>query len=161
MLGTLARWLRFAGFDTFYDPTLADEELADLAGREGRWLLTRDRPLASRSGPRCVLIRADQLLGQATELRMRLDLFVDPERFMSRCSRCNGALAEIDAGRVAARVPPFVAAHATRFSTCSRCGKIYWSGTHPERIAARLRELFLTPPSTRAQSPRPRPQDPK
>jgi hypothetical protein len=142
MLGSLARWLRFAGFDVLYDPAAADPELAARARAEGRWLLTRDRALASSAGPRVLLVRADRLVGQAAELRERLGLRGCPERFFSRCAACNGALAELPRVAVAGRVPPFVEASAASFRGCASCGRIYWAGTHVGRIAARLRSLF-------------------
>jgi uncharacterized protein with PIN domain len=33
--------------------------------------------------------------------------------------------------------------HASRFLACSGCGRVYWRGTHPARIARTLREWFL------------------
>jgi uncharacterized protein with PIN domain len=142
MLGALARWLRFAGFDVRYDPAISDAALAGLAQREGRWLLTRDRALASAAGPRVLLLRASAVTDQVAEVRDRLDLTADEGRFFTRCSRCNGALSDIDPAEAASRVPPYVAAHASRFRACAGCGRIYWAGTHHARIAARLHDLF-------------------
>jgi len=45
MLGSLNRWLRICGFDAKYIQNAPDEELLDMAKREGRALLTRDRLL--------------------------------------------------------------------------------------------------------------------
>ena len=142
MLGTLARWLRFAGFDTSYDPNLPDPALAAAARREGRWLLTRDRRLAASAGPRVVLLRRSELSQQVGELRGRLALSLDPQRVFTRCSRCNGALETVEREAVAARIPPYVAAHAGRFVVCPGCRRVYWPGTHTQRISDRINELF-------------------
>lgn len=142
MLGALARWLRLAGFDVRWERGGADLALAAVARREERWLLTRDRDLASVAGPRALLVTANTLAGQVGELRARLGLAGDPALFLSRCSRCNAVLVDLERDRVAGRVPPFVAAHCERFRGCPGCGQVYWRGTHVERIAARLRELF-------------------
>ena len=142
MLGSLARWLRFAGFDVRYDAGTPDPALAALARAEGRWLLTRDRRLASSAGPRVVLIRAARLADQAAELRRRLALVGRPERFFSRCAVCNGVLGELERESVAGKVPPYVEATAASFRGCPDCGRVYWAGTHVGRIAARLRSLF-------------------
>jgi len=142
MLGTLARWLRFAGFDTHYLRDCPDAEVAALAAAEGRWLLTRDRWLASIAGPRVLLLRSPGLDAQVAEVVARLDLRVEPGRFFSRCSKCNGQLADATLADVASRVPPFVAAHANRFRECPECGGVYWPGSHVARIEARLRSLF-------------------
>ncbi len=145
MLGGLARWLRFAGFDVLFDPEMDDGELADLARHEGRWLVTRDRDLASRSGPRVVRLLSPGLDGQVEELLRRLPLVASEDRFFSRCSRCNGRLRDLPRSEATHRVPPFVAVHADRFSVCTSCGRVYWPGTHHARILARLRRLFIEP----------------
>jgi len=142
MLGTLARWLRFAGVDTFFEAGIDDDELAALARVEGRWLVTRDRALAARAGPRSMLLRRATLAAQVAELRARLPLEFRPGRFFSRCSACNAVLAEVSRDRVAARVPPFVAVNASRFRECPGCGRVYWPGSHEPRIRRRLDELF-------------------
>lgn len=143
MLGSLARWLRFAGFDTIYEPALGDHGLAARSRAEGRWLLTRDRELAARAGPRVVLIRTRDLDGQVAELARRLDLA--PPAPLSRCSRCNGALRDATRDEVAPLVPPYVAAHAGSFRRCQGCGQVYWRGTHTPRIEARLRGWLKEP----------------
>jgi hypothetical protein len=148
MLGSLARWLRFAGFDTLYEPESRTPTLVGRARAEGRWLLTLDRSLAARAGPRVVLLHGADVALQLADLRRRLPLVIERERFLSRCSCCNGALQEITREEAAARVPPYVAATASRFFFCPGCGRIYWPGTHPGRIARRLEALFgpLAPP---------------
>lgn len=142
MLGALARWLRFAGFDAFYATDVDDRRLAALARSEGRWLLTCDRDLAARAGPRSLLLHRGSLAAQVAEVRRRLPLAPERARFFTRCPACNGLLAEADRVRVAARVPPFVATTASRFRECPGCGRVFWPGTHAPRIARRLEELF-------------------
>jgi uncharacterized protein len=142
MLGGLARWLRLAGLDTAFDPRLDDPELKATARHEGRWLLTRDRALAATAGPRVVLLHAADTNGQLEELLRRLALEVDPRQFFTRCSRCNGELAAVARETVAELLPPFVAAHESRFVRCGSCGQVYWPGTHHARILARLEALM-------------------
>lgn len=144
MLGRLARWLRFAGFDTTFLPDTPDPAVAGQARAEGRWLLTRDRRLAAAAGPRVVLLRARTVGEQVAELRVRLPLVARPERFFTRCSCCNGALVEVAREAVRDRVPPYVAMHATRFFSCPGCGRVYWPGTHPKRITRTLETWFLS-----------------
>ena len=47
-MGKLAKYLRFMGYDTLYFPHIEDDELVDLARREVRTILTRDRELSWR-----------------------------------------------------------------------------------------------------------------
>ena len=76
MLGSLARWLRFFGFDAAYmDPSTDDRRLAERASTEDRWLLTRDRELAS-IGPRTMLLRSGAVeVGPLLSHRFPLDEF--------------------------------------------------------------------------------------
>jgi uncharacterized protein with PIN domain len=49
MLGTLAKWLRLIGFDTFYaTKEMDDSELLQIAKKEKRIILTRDKELLVR-----------------------------------------------------------------------------------------------------------------
>ena len=134
MLGSLARWLRFFGFDAAYlEPGVEDLELAELARGEGRWLLTRDHELASL-GPRTMLVRAEALEDQLVEVLSRLGLEPEPNLESSRCGECNGALEPVGRDQVSRTVPPYVLATVDRFRRCSGCGRIYWPGTHVDRI---------------------------
>ena len=142
MLGTLARWLRFAGFDAFYEAGISDAHLAGLARGEGRWLLTSDRRLAASAGPRSLLVRAGTVEAQVGEVRRRLPLVVDANRFFTRCPVCNAALDEISREEAQTCVPPYVARTAPRFRRCLGCRRTYWPGTHAARIADRLARIF-------------------
>lgn len=138
MLGSLARWLRFLGYDCAYPPPGEDDELlARRAREEGRWLLTRDRVLAS-AGPRTVLLRSETVDDQLAEVLRRLDLAPEPDLDRARCSACNGVLEPAAVAEVENDVPPHVARTASRFRRCAGCGRVYWPGSHGERIRRRL-----------------------
>ena len=138
MLGTLARWLRFFGLDTIYpQPGMEDRELAAIAEEGGRWLLTRDGELAAR-GPRTLLVRSADLDGQLVEVLGRLDLRPEVNLDRARCSECNGSLTEVTRAEVESTIPPHVAATAPRFRRCEGCGRVYWPGSHGDRILSRM-----------------------
>jgi uncharacterized protein with PIN domain len=138
MLGSLARWLRFCGYDTLYLGTEPeDAELARIAERDGRWLLTRDRELAS-AGPRTQMVRAEALEAQLAEVLLRHRLPPPDGLDTARCSECNGVLEGVERVQVADAVPPYVLATAERFRRCAGCGRVYWPGTHGDEIHARF-----------------------
>lgn len=141
MLGSLARWLRFAGFDAEYAGVEAsDASIAARARAEGRWLVTMDRELAS-VGPRSLLVRSATVEDQFVEVCRRLRLEPDTTLEHSRCAECNGQLHDADPTDVAGVVPPYVLQTSDRFRRCSDCGRVYWRGTHSDRIRRRLKEL--------------------
>jgi uncharacterized protein with PIN domain len=144
MLGALVRWLRALDLDTAYDPTLDDAELVDRAVAEGRTILTRDRRLTERRLARNhLLIRSGVVEEQIRQVLEELGLRPDPGRFLGRCLRCNEPLETLEAEIARARVPPWVARTQTEFRACPACGRIYWRGTHVERMARRLEGMGL------------------
>jgi uncharacterized protein with PIN domain len=143
MLGTLARWLRFMGYDTAYPGPLDDTELLLLADREDRVLLTRDKELASRSAA-AIRVRSDDLEEQIREVASALELkVVDP---LSRCSLCNAVLVAARKEDVTDRVPAGVRARHETFWRCPSCGRVYWQGSHWDKMVARLSQLAVDSP---------------
>jgi hypothetical protein len=136
MLGRLARWLRILGYDTLYDAAWDDPHLVRLARAQDRVLLTRDTELARRRGVRVVLVEGETLeaqldfLRRALHIRARLD--------MGRCPVCNGQLQAVEKKSVRERVPPYVYATQDAFRVCAGCGRIYWRGTHWERMREKV-----------------------
>ncbi len=133
MVGKLARWLRFLGFDTFYSNRAEDPYLKSLCRSEDRILLTKDRELCRQlSDNRGYLVKNVHFRDQLAEVFLGFGL----GRFelQPRCSRCNGTLSAIEKAKVENRVPPYVFLTQKAFSVCNGCGKIYWQGTHLARI---------------------------
>lgn len=132
-LGTLARNLRLLGFDTWYDTDADDPRLASLAVDDDRTLLTRDRGLLMRSEivhGHCV--RSEDPLHQTLEVARRFGLAPHLAPF-TRCVRCNGTLADVTLHEVHDDVPPLARGH-DRYVRCAGCGRVYWPGTHHDRL---------------------------
>jgi uncharacterized protein with PIN domain len=135
MLARLARWLRLLGADTLWEPATEGAAMLRRSRAEGRVFLTRDKRF--RTAADVVFIQSNDFRGQIREVLARVAF--DPIRgAFTRCTVCNSALAEVPRDALARRVPPFVYANNQRFAECPRCGRVYWGGTHPERI---LREI--------------------
>lgn len=141
-LGRVARYLRMLGFDTLYETTLRDSELVTISCTEHRVLLTRDRELLMhRALTHGVFVRGDRPREQLQYVLSRLDL-CDSCRPFTRCMSCNGQLEPIDAGLVRSRVPQRVADRHRRFRCCPECGRIYWQGTHYERMMLMVSQIL-------------------
>lgn len=151
-LGTLARYLRLLGFDTQYDNNSVDAELVrrSVAGR--RILLSRDVGLLKRKVlTRAHYVRATDPLRQLEEIVRALDLHSNIRPF-TRCMRCNGRLRPFPAARVAGKVPPRVRAMTRRFARCGGCGRLYWPGTHFERLTRIVADHAPDRPETAPRS---------
>ncbi len=141
MLGGLARWLRAAGYEASWTVDIDDWELIRLARREGRVLLTCDTGILHigviRDGDVPALLIPHGLTKQA-QLRFVLDKLNLPAR-EPRCMACGGALTEVPKEQVRERAPPRSFAWLNRFFECTRCGQLFWEGTHWQRISQILR----------------------
>lgn len=137
-LGTLARYLRLLGFDTLYRNDYDDHEIVRLSRAQSRIILTRDRGLLKHSAvTRGRWIRHTRPLEQLRETLAAFDL-VGSVRPFTRCAICNGSLRPLGRRQVADVVPVRVRERHDKFARCTRCGRIYWPGTHTARIRKAL-----------------------
>jgi uncharacterized protein len=137
MLARLARLLRAAGHDVaLAAPGAPDRTLVEQARAEDRWLVTRDRDLARQAGERAVLLQSEQLDDEAVELsrRMSIDWLAAP---FTRCPIDNAVLDPASPDD-RARIPESARALPGPFNRCPVCGRLYWPGSHVERMLARL-----------------------
>jgi uncharacterized protein len=144
-LGGLARLLRMLGFDTLYDNHFRDDEIARIAAAQQRIVLTRDRDLLKRRGIThgCYV----HALGAGPQLREvvdRLDLARAARPFIL-CLHCNAPLHTLAKERVAASVPPQVRERYERFSTCDVCRRVFWEGSHWQRMRTLVDGLLEVP----------------
>jgi uncharacterized protein with PIN domain len=138
MLGKLARWLRLAGYDTLYCNPVADEELLEVARRDGRIILTRDRKLGpGAESHRVVLVGSENPFEQFVFVVRQFQLDIESRAFQ-RCLECNGELVTVRKDDYEDRIPPHVYKTQTSFSRCSSCDRLYWPGTHYESMRKRL-----------------------
>ncbi len=143
MVGKLARWLRILGCDAAYFHSVDDKELISIANSEHRILLTRDESI-SESGEAwmCVFIESDDYLEQLRQVFRLFNLKVEKKSIFSRCLICNEKLKEISKEQIRGKVPPFVFKTRDEFVICENCNKIYWKGTHTERVEEVLKKLL-------------------
>jgi len=142
MLGRLAKWLRVLGMDVEYERDIDDDILIRRAIGEERLILTRDTRLVKRRllKGRIFFVHDDHVEEQILEVTARFR----PERagFFSRCLICNLPLVAVSADSVKDRVPPYVARTQSSFSTCRRCGRIYWPGTQRVEMEKVIGRIF-------------------
>ena len=138
MLGNLAKKLRILGYDAKYSSSIEDDKLIELAKNENRIILTKDELLtktAEKLGIRHVLLRGSDEIGQIIQITtaVRLPDFVIDTNF-SRCVSCNGKLQLTDKSSVGNKVPRGVYEKQNQFWACDTCKKIYWEGTHFQKL---------------------------
>ena len=140
MLGTLAKWLRIYGFDTFYaDSEITDDELLDISEKENRCLITRDKELIIRSKKKnleTIQLNTTDLDEQLACVLKRVK--IDKKKILSRCTLCNSVLKVIKKEEVKNKVPIKVFENNEKFWFCQKCDKIYWTGTHSDKMFKKI-----------------------
>jgi len=141
-LGGLARFLRMLGFDTVHRNALDDAEIRRLASEEARIVLSRDRELLKcREIRRGCYVRALKPEAQLQEVATRYGL-ARLARPFTLCLHCNLELEQVGREAVAHRVPEKVLLLQPRFTHCHGCDRVYWPGSHHERMRERLRQYL-------------------
>lgn len=142
-LGKLARYLRMMGFDSIYRNDFSDHELVAISCSEKRILLTRDIGVLKYGCLRYgYWIRATIVLEQVKEVASYYNLcpFVLP---FSLCMECNSPLLEVDKSHIEYKIPPLTRMYYDSFSQCTNCQKIYWQGSHYNRMNDLLKQICL------------------
>jgi uncharacterized protein with PIN domain len=140
-LGKLVRNLRLLGFDVLYDNQATDAQLLIAATTDDRALLTRDRRLLMHAIVRhgyCP--RSHDPNEQIIEVISRFGLakLIAP---FTRCLQCNGLLKRVDKADVFERLEPLTKIYYQEFRRCTVCAKIYWAGSHFDKLEVRLEKI--------------------
>jgi uncharacterized protein with PIN domain len=144
-VGKLARWLRIAGFDTLFFKSIDDNRLVRIALAEDRVLLTRDTHIPERrvavSGRlKLVIIEEEDVKAQLRQVVSALDLASHVKPF-TLCVECNETLESREKDEVRDLVPPYVFKTQEQYVQCPACQRVYWKGTHWDRMSSELAEI--------------------
>ena len=148
MLMRLGRWLRLIGLDVANPPEGDDRQLLELALREKRTLVTRDKMLTDmcrRAGADFILIESSHLDDQLREiLKSGINIEINPQR----CTTCNGPLSPLNPEDA---LDPDLKKQISHLDgerplwICRECRKVYWEGSHWKRIKDKLEEIWPCP----------------
>jgi uncharacterized protein with PIN domain len=140
-LGRLAAYLRMLGFDALYQNDYDDDVLVRLSTAERRTLLTRDRSLLKRNAiTHGYYVRETRPVQQLVEVLQRFDLCGAIAPFQ-RCLRCNDLLEPVAKETIADLLPPRTRISFNEFHICRTCDKIYWKGSHYQRMLQLIERL--------------------
>ncbi len=139
--GKLARLLRMAGIDTWYDPSTGQAELSRKAKEARRLVLSRNRSLLMRKEIMWGhLVRSQKPADQFKEV-WRLFGLQNHARPFSRCMECNSLLNKVDKDLIMHRLKPLTKRYYDLFYICPTCKRIYWQGSHFNRMSRLLQEV--------------------
>lgn len=135
-LGRLARYLRLLGFDSVCDGELHDVDLVEISVQHHRVLLTKDRGLLKRAAvTHGYFVREVHPRDQIIEVVSRFDLG-DMIKPFARCMECNGEIEFVDKAEIEHLLEPLTKRYFDEFRRCPACGRIFWQGSHYERLAS-------------------------
>lgn len=157
-LGRLARMLRLFGFDALFDNSATDQQIVAISVDQQRIILTRDRRLLyAKAIAHGYWVRSVLPPRQLEEVVARFDLagLIKP---FSRCAACNGLIESVDKQEVLELLEPKTRKYYEKFYRCPVCGKIYWEGSHIDKVRQRLADLLnastvATKPCTKGKNP--------
>lgn len=140
-LGSLAKYLRMLGIDVLYRNDYSDMEIIETSLKERRVILTKDRELLKNNKiTHGYWIRNKSTEEQVKEVILRFDLKNNICVFL-RCLECNNILVPIEKAGIEERIPPKVKLHHNKFWYCQYCDKVYWKGTHYEKMSKFIEQL--------------------
>lgn len=144
-VGRLARWLRMMGYDALFINKIDDEGLIAIGLKEKRVLLTKDTQIMRRrvvtSGKlKALLIEGDNHKAQLHQVVKAMNLDFEGRQF-TLCLECNEPLIPRGKEEVGDLVPPYVFQTQSHYVECPRCHRIYWRGTHWQRMKRELETL--------------------
>jgi uncharacterized protein with PIN domain len=142
MVGRLARWLRFLGFDARYEPSGDPGRMVEVAREESRTILTRNTLfLRMRTDVPVLFLDSEKTLLQVRQVVEHFELR-DRIRPFTRCAECNVELEEVEKETARGKVPFYVFRTKQRFSRCPNCDRYYWGGEHKEKMEKRIKEIL-------------------
>lgn len=143
MLGTLAKWLRILGFDTFYsNAEMSDEDLLNIAKGENRTIFTRDKELIIRGKKKNLNVISIETTDLDLQLNYALKhVNIDEKSILSRCTLCNTVLDTVEKNKIQGKVPSKVFENNEKFWFCSKCNKFYWMGSHYNEMINKIDKI--------------------
>jgi uncharacterized protein len=140
-LGKLNSMLRSLGFDCYFENHIDDLRAAEIAVRENRILISKDRRILMRAQIKHgYWVRNDKPALQIKEVLKRFDLHPSA-KLLSRCIDCNVSIVPVEKEKIIHRLEPLTKKYYDRFFICPSCEKIYWRGSHFEKIKNWYQEL--------------------
>lgn len=138
----LAGLLRMAGFDADnIDSQSTSRAIVAKAIREGRILLTRNKDLLKHRE----LVFGRLVRNQDPDLQLKevINLYTLENHLQpfTRCISCNGLLTDVKKEDIIDRLLPLTKKYFNDFRICTDCHKIYWRGSHHDKMTDKLKIL--------------------
>jgi hypothetical protein len=129
------------GFDALYQNNYTSNQIIKISKSDKRIILSKSRELLKRKEvTHGYCLTSSDIEKQLKSVLNRFDLYDNIIPF-SRCMVCNAKLESVDKEKVLDKIPPRVKEWQQEFHICPKCGRIYWKGTHYERMMEFIEKL--------------------
>jgi len=143
-LGKLAKWLKIMGLDVTFFNSLDDVKFIEIAKSEKRTIVTKNHKIREMAkGLPLVFIHNEGLDSQLEEFISVSGWRPKHTDCFSRCIVCNNKLQPINKKDIEGIVPDYVFYNYEEFFICQNCKKIYWPGTHHNKMLEKLNKFFI------------------
>jgi uncharacterized protein with PIN domain len=116
-------------------------EIIELSIKDNRTILTKNREiLKNNKVTHGYWIRNEDAVEQVKEVIRRFDLHKNIREF-ARCLECNSVLEQVEKEKVIERFPDKVKERHNEYWYCRKCDKIYWKGTHYDKMLELLNKI--------------------
>jgi uncharacterized protein with PIN domain len=137
-LGKLARKLRMMGFDALFYQGRDNQYFIRKAMEEKRVLLTRSKNLLKNKNiSHGFWVRSDDPDRQIKEIYDRFEIRTLSKPFI-RCTCCNCLVRAVPKHKIINNIPEKTAVHFDEFWQCTGCKKIYWRGSHFQKMLLQI-----------------------
>jgi uncharacterized protein with PIN domain len=134
----MAKYLRMYGFDVRIDAGVPDKEIAEIAAAQNRIIISRDLGLLKRKIVKYGYFpRHDNIEDQVVEVISHFKLLPHIQPF-TLCLECNGKIELVEKESILSLITEGVAKDYDAFFQCENCKKIYWKGSHYERMSRNM-----------------------
>ncbi len=142
-LGKLARLLRMVGEDVRYTNSHDPVQVLKWIKEEDRTLITRSRGwIGKKLAEPQIVLSSEKLEEQLKEFLEKTGLAISFKKFFTCCLECGALLQEVEKETIKDRVFPYTYQTQKKFYTCPACNKVYWAGTHKERMEKKLEKML-------------------
>ncbi len=142
-VGKLALLLRMLCLDAEYSPKFSDKDILSLCKKEKRIVLSKDTGLLECK--QIIFGRHVRSVYPDDQLVEIIKFFgiTGPFKFFAGCLRCNKKLVPISKKDILHRLEPKTKKYFNKFKICHQCRRIYWQGSHHEKMKIRLRKAGI------------------
>lgn len=138
----LVRWLRALGIDAIWEDAVSDADLVRRAVEEKRFVLTLDKRMTNEwLVDNVLLLKSEKPFEQFRQIveHFRIE---KPKELFTRCLVCNMPLRRATDEEIGSGAPEHVLETQKAFDFCPACHKLYWHGSHTERMRKEIEAVF-------------------